>query len=120
VERCGVLLHLVDGASGQDVAEAYRVIRGELEAYGGGLADKPEILALNKIDALDADAIEAAAAALAEASGRPPEDIVRLSGAAGMGVDGVKETMWRYIHPTDDEDDAAVLATGESEAWSPY
>jgi GTP-binding protein len=120
VERCGVLLHLVDGASGQDVAEAYLVIRGELEAYGGGLADKPEILALNKIDALDADAIEAAAAALAEASGRPPEDIVRLSGAAGMGVDGVKETMWRYIHPTDDEDDAAVLATGESEAWSPY
>ena len=121
VERCGVLLHLVDAASGQDISEAYRVIRGELEAYGGGLADKSEILALNKIDALDDEAIEAAAAELAEASGRAPEEIVRLSGAAGMGVSGVNESLWRHIHPIDDDEtDSLIAGTEESEAWSPY
>ncbi|MEO9824479.1 MAG: GTPase ObgE [Paracoccaceae bacterium] len=52
VERCAVLLHLVDGTS-EDVAEDWRTIIGELEAYGGALADKPRITALNKIDALD-------------------------------------------------------------------
>ena len=51
VERCAVLLHLVDGAAG-DVVQAWRTVRAELEAYGGGLADKPEIVALNKIDAM--------------------------------------------------------------------
>jgi len=52
VERCSVLLHLVD-ATGEDVAEDYRVIINELEQYGGHLADKPRVTALNKIDALD-------------------------------------------------------------------
>src|SRR6202008_5149507 len=51
VERCRVLLHLVDGLS-EDAGHAYRTVRGELEAYGHGLADKPEILALTKSDAL--------------------------------------------------------------------
>src|SRR5512143_1621725 len=54
VERTAVLIHLVD-ATQDDVAETYRTVRQELAAYGEGLADKPEILALNKIDALDAD-----------------------------------------------------------------
>ena len=57
VERCAVILHLVDGTV-DDVVGAWRTIRGELAAYGHGLADKPEILALNKIDALDADAVD--------------------------------------------------------------
>ncbi|QMU57850.1 MAG: GTPase ObgE [Boseongicola sp.] len=52
VERCAVLLHLVDGTS-QDVAADWQTIIGELEAYGGELAAKPRITALNKIDALD-------------------------------------------------------------------
>jgi GTP-binding protein len=52
-ERCNVLLHLVDG-TGEDPSEAYRVVRGELESYGHGLADKPEIVALSKSDALTA------------------------------------------------------------------
>ena len=52
VERCRVLLHLVDG-TGDDPAEAYRVIREELAAYGHGLDDKPEVVALSKADALD-------------------------------------------------------------------
>jgi GTPase len=82
VERTAVLVHLVDGTQ-EDVAGAWRTVRHELEAYGEGLADKPEILALNKIDALDEDTRAARAAELEAASGQP----VRLvSGAAKMGV----------------------------------
>ena len=54
VERCRVLLHLVD-ATGEDVAADYKTVRGELKAYGGDLARKKEIVALSKCDALDAD-----------------------------------------------------------------
>ena len=68
VERCAVLLHLVDGTS-ETLAEDYRVIVRELEAYGAGLAEKPRLLGLNKIDALDAEAADAAAAALAGRAG---------------------------------------------------
>ena len=53
VERCRVLLHLVD-AAGEDPVEAWRVVRGELEAYGAGLEDKPEVVALSRSDLLDA------------------------------------------------------------------
>src|SRR5206468_6024742 len=51
VERCRVLLHLVDG-TGKDAGKAYKTVRTELEAYQGHLADKIEIVALNKIDAM--------------------------------------------------------------------
>ena len=59
VERCRVLLHLVDG-TGEHAGEAYETVRAELAAYGEGLGEKPEIVALNKADALDAAGIEAA------------------------------------------------------------
>src|SRR3979411_1424672 len=51
VERCAVMLHLVDGAAG-DVVRAWRTVRGEMSAYGGGLAEKPEIIGLNKSDSM--------------------------------------------------------------------
>src|SRR5260370_16039159 len=51
VERCRVLLHLVDG-TGEHAGQAYKTVRAELDAYGEGLTDKPEIVALNKADAL--------------------------------------------------------------------
>ena len=82
VERCGVLLHLVDGTA-DDVAAAWRTVRDELEAYGHGLADKPEILALNKIDALGEAEIGAKRAALEAASGTP---VLEISGVSGAGV----------------------------------
>ncbi|WP_170815338.1 GTPase, partial [Salmonella enterica] len=63
VERTAVLIHLVDGTQ-EDVAGAWRTVRHELEAYGEGLEDKPELLALNKIDALDEETIAAKAAEL--------------------------------------------------------
>src|SRR5690606_41988627 len=66
VERTRVLLHLVS-AQEEDVAKAYNVIRGELEAYEHGLADKREIVALSQIDTLDPDARKAKAKALKKA-----------------------------------------------------
>src|SRR6201991_3059181 len=58
IERCQVLLHLVD-ANDKDVAESYRIVRDELDAYGGGLTEKHVVVALNKIDTLDDELIEA-------------------------------------------------------------
>ena len=85
VERCGVLLHLVDGTQ-DDVALAYRTVRDELVAYGGGLDGKTEIVALNKCDALDEEAIVARKAELAAAA--RTDEVLAISGAAGSGVQG--------------------------------
>ncbi len=82
VERCSVLVHLVDGTEA-DVASAYRTVRAELAAYSPLLAAKPEIVALNKCDALSEAGIAARAAALAQASGGA---VMRLSGATGQGT----------------------------------
>jgi GTP-binding protein len=82
VERTAVLIHLVD-ATLDDVAGAWRTIREELEAYGGGLAEKPELLALNKVDALDPEMREARAAELEAAAGKAP---FIVSGVSGEGV----------------------------------
>ena len=86
VERCRVLLHLIDGTLA-DAGAAYKTIRAELSAYGHGLADKPEIVALNKADALDADAIKDQAARLKRAAKKPPLVVSAVSGA------GVAETL---------------------------
>ncbi len=82
VERCGVLLHLVDGTQ-DDVADAYRTIRNELAEYGHGLPEKTEIVALNKCDALDEEELAEKVAELEAAAGKP---VLRLSGATGGGV----------------------------------
>ncbi|HYH36845.1 MAG TPA: GTPase ObgE [Azospirillum sp.] len=91
VERTRILLHLIDGTA-EDVVESYRVIRGELEAYGGGvIADKPEIIGLNKADAILEEEIEEKKKALEEASGA---EVMILSGATGQGV---KEVLYRLL-----------------------
>ncbi|MEO0983253.1 MAG: GTPase ObgE [Pseudomonadota bacterium] len=110
VERCRVLLHLVDGTQ-EDVAGAYRTIRAELSDYGAGLASKPEIVALNKTDALGADEIEAKAKALETASGRP---VLRLS---GVSRDGVKHALGAIAQALDIVDAPEPDAT--EAAWSP-
>ena len=114
IERCRVLLHLVD-AQDADVAESYRVVRDELDAYGAGLADKPVVIALNKIDTLDEELIAALSAELEEASGRP---VIPLSGASGVGVDWVLDRLLEAIGP----DRAAAVADDEGQdaiEWSP-
>jgi GTP-binding protein len=94
VERCGVLLHLVDG-TGDDVARSYKIIRGELEAYGGILKDKIEIVALNKCDALTPKDIVEKYVALQKASG---SDVMKLSGIAGLGVEEMLRALNAVIH----------------------
>ncbi|HYB11162.1 MAG TPA: GTPase ObgE [Alphaproteobacteria bacterium] len=82
VERCGVLLHLVDGTL-KDVKAAYRTVRQELKHYGGGLDRKPEIVALNKCDALTPEEIKTKKAALGRVSKRKA---VAISAVGGTGV----------------------------------
>ena len=71
VERCRVLLHLVDG-TGEHAGKDYKIVRHELEAYGHGLADKPEIVALSKADALDPDTLKEQVARLKRAAKKTP------------------------------------------------
>ena len=85
IERCRVLLHLVDGTS-EEPGQAYETVRGELEAYGAGLADKPEIVALSKADALDEETLAERVADLADAAGRTP---LVISSASSLGVEDV-------------------------------
>ena len=82
VERCKVLLHLVDGAAA-DPARAYRTIRRELAEYGHGLESRPELVALNKADAMTPQARTARVKALSRAAGKP---VMLISGASGEGV----------------------------------
>ncbi|MGH7044867.1 MAG: GTPase ObgE [Stellaceae bacterium] len=84
VERCAVILHLIDGTL-DDVATAYRVIRHELAAYGHGLAGKPEIVGLNKIDALDSATVTAKLDALQDGPG-PGHRVLPLSAVSGSGI----------------------------------
>ena len=82
IERCAVLLHLIDGTQADPVA-AWKTVRGELEEYGADLTDKPEILALNKTDAMTPQARASRIKALERATGRP---VMLISGATGEGV----------------------------------
>ena len=94
VERCAVLLHLIDG-TGPSPVKAWRTVREELEAYGGGLALKPEILVLNKIDAMTPRQISARRAALRKASGR---EVMLLSGVTGQNLPELTRALMDQVH----------------------
>ncbi len=96
VERCAVLLHLVDGAAG-DVVQAWRMVREELRAYGGGLGDKPELVALNKADAMSPREIAARRTALARASGG---EVRVISGVSGQGVPELLRALQEAVRVT--------------------
>ncbi|MFT4934623.1 MAG: GTP-binding protein [Pseudoalteromonas distincta] len=113
VERTAVLIHLVD-ATQDDVGEAYRTIRQELAAYGEGLEDKREILALNKVDALDDETRAAKAAELTEAAGHAP---ALISGVSGEGVTEVLRAAWGQVRERRAEEKAAV--DGPEPGWTP-
>ena len=93
IERSGVLIHLVDGTE-EDVAAAYNTIRKELDAYGQGLESRPEILCLNKADALTEDVLAERRALLEAAAGRP---VTVTSGASGLGVKDVLRAAWQEV-----------------------
>jgi len=111
VERCAVLLHLVDATS-ETIAEDYRTIINELEAYGGHLADKPRVTALNKVDALDEDQRAEAKAALEAEVGRP---VLSMSGVSG---EGLKEVL-RALRAEIDEDRLRHKPSEEDAPWHP-
>ena len=111
IERCQVLLHLVD-ANDEDVATSYRIVRDELDAYGAGLADKPVVVALNKIDTLDEELTAALSAELQEASGKP---VLAVSAAGGVGIDGVLDALLERLAVQRVEDEGPA----EPIEWSP-
>jgi GTPase len=106
VERCRVLLHLVDGTA-DDVQASYRTIRGELKAYGHGLAEKTEIVALNKIDALDAATIKEKQTKLRRSAKKP---VYLLSGVSGAGRDEVLKALHAVIEEARDAERRAQQA----------
>lgn len=95
VERSGILLHLIDGTQ-EDVVGAYETIRNELEEYSETLAEKEEIIALNKCDALLEEEIEEKRALLEEVSGK---EVFTISAVAGSGVETVTRRLWQTIAP---------------------
>jgi GTP-binding protein len=92
-ERCRVLLHLIDGTV-EDAGAAYRIVRGELEAYGQGLIEKPEIVALSKADAMTKEAIKAQIAKLKKACKKTP---LVLSSQSGEGVQEALRALLKII-----------------------
>jgi len=126
IERCRVLIHLIDisgSGPGQDPAEALRIVEEELEAYGGGLEDKPRLVALNKLDLADRELAEGFAQELREAGA---EKIFAVSGATGQGVSELLDAVLSFLPAAtstetkgvEREDDAGDGTEGESN-WSP-
>lgn len=113
VERTRVLLHLVD-ATEEDVAAAYKTVRRELKAYGGGLAQKKEIVALSKCDALDEETLAEKTEALKKAARKKP---LLLSAVSGQGVKEVLFALAREITRSETKDDAEDGA--ERKPWQP-
>ena len=111
VERCRVLLHLVD-ATAAHAGEAYKTVRAELLAYGHGLADKPEIVALNKADAVPADELKRQTSRLKRAAGKTP---LILSGATGPGVPEALRALAAVI----DKARGVRESASEAAAWRP-
>jgi GTPase len=95
-ERCRVLLHLIDGTI-EDAGAAYRTVRAELEAYGQGLSEKPEIVALSKADAMTSELVKAQSSKLKKASKKTP---LVLSAQSGEGVQEALRALAKIIDAT--------------------
>ena len=114
IERCRVLLHLVEGTS-EHAGKAYKTVREELEAYGEGLAEKPEIVALSKADALTPEVLKEQVARLKRAAKRMP---IILSSASGEGVDAALRALFAVVEEArreEERENAPATETG----WRP-
>jgi len=111
VERCATLIHLIDGTQ-DDVKLAYKTIRNELASYAEELAEKPEILVLNKIDALDDEQIKEKVKVLKKAS---KAEVLTTSGVTGQGVDQVLYRVLAYM-----DAEKAAIAEAERRAVEPH
>ncbi|MDB5622676.1 MAG: obgE [Devosia sp.] len=114
IERCGVLIHLVDGTQ-DDIKAAYQTIRGELAAYDEMLGEKPEIVVLNKVDAIEPDDLKEKVKLLKKLS---KAEVLQVSGVTGQGVDQV---LYRIIGVLDAEKAAKAEAARRKEEpnWAP-
>ena len=113
IERCRVLLHLVDGTC-EHAGETYKTVRAELESYGQGLADKTEIVALSKIDALSPEEIKQQAARLKRASKKTP---LLLSAHSGAGVPEALRALLKIIDSSGGT--TAARRRAEAAVWQP-
>jgi GTP-binding protein len=111
VERTRVLLHLVD-AAGDDPVEAYRIVRGELEAYGAGLEDKPEVLALSRTDLVEAKALTKLSKKLAKVAGVEP---FVVSAATGDGLEPLLDAILDRVRGEKAAEDEHI----HEREWSP-
>ena len=116
IERCRVLLHLIDGTQ-EDPVEAWQTVRAELAGYGADLDRKPEVLVLNKVDALPGDLLKDRAAELEAATGVQP---ILCSGVSGDGLQAVLAALLERIQEANalDAEDLAVETPAE-EGWRP-
>ena len=116
VERCGVLIHLVDGTA-EKVGEAYRSIRTELAAYSPKLVEKPELVCLNKIDALDPEAVARKSRQLARAvkAAGTGGKLLKISGVSGAGMADLLEMTFAIIE-VHRAKEAAASASAEAAA----
>ena len=116
IERCRVLIHLID-IHGTDPAQALHVIEDELAAYGAGLDEKPRLIALNKIDLVDAELVSAFVAELKEAGA---DRVFPISGATGRGMDQLLDAVLEYLPAaTVTERPVGEQEEGEDKPWSP-
>ncbi|MFZ4763300.1 MAG: GTPase ObgE, partial [Alphaproteobacteria bacterium] len=116
VERSAALLHLIDGAA-EDVVESWEIIRNELEAYGEGLAEKEEILAINKADALLPEEIEEKQQALEEASGKK---VHVISAVSGHGVPLLLQELLAMVAAKKQAENPVIEDSNHPDAgWSP-
>lgn len=115
VERCRVLLHLVDGTS-EHAGQAYKTVRAELEAYGAGLVDKPEIVALSKADSLSPELRKEQLARLKRAAKKTP---VALSSASGEQVQETLRKLRAVIDEAKEVEAAEAMPKVTEEAWRP-
>ena len=109
IERCRILLHLID-ADCEDPRESYEIVRAELEAYGAGLEDKDEIIALNKVDLIEPKLLAKRRRALEKFSGKP---VYLLSGATREGMDAVLDRLVEAVGRAKKTDSA------QDKAWTP-
>jgi len=110
VERCRVLLHLIDGTS-EHAGKAYKIVRKEIEAYGHGLGEKPEIVALSKADSLDPETLKAQMDRLKRAAKRRP---LLLSAVSGEGVEAALSSLLSVIDEAREAEAPKVV-----EEWRP-
>jgi GTP-binding protein len=113
VERCAVLLHMVD-ATQDDVVDAYHVVREELDAHGHGLGDKEEIVALSKIDALPEETVADRVALLSDAIGKP---VLAFSAVSGAGLPDVLRRMGEHVDAAREARDALAAVGDEDDVW---